>query len=76
MGQFLLLIAIIALTLASIAYAAERGAERLGGKRPTLQLLPGDIAYKSPSGNVHVYVPITTSIVLSIVLTLVLRWLS
>lgn len=76
MAEFLTLIVIIAATLALVAYLAERGAERLGGKRPTLQLLPGDIAYKSPSGNVHVYVPITTSIVLSIVLTVVLRYLS
>ncbi len=39
-----------------------------------LSLLPGDIKYKSPSGNFQFYFPLTTSIVLSIVLTLVLRF--
>lgn len=39
-----------------------------------LSLLPGDIKYKSPSGNFQFYFPLTTSIVLSIVLTLVLRY--
>jgi len=39
-----------------------------------LSLLPGDIKYESPSGNFRFYFPITTSIVISIVLTLVL-WL-
>lgn len=39
---------------------------------PGLRLLPGDIDYKNPSGNVRVYFPITTSIVVSIVLSLVL----
>lgn len=37
-----------------------------------LSLLPGDIKYKSPSGRFQFYFPLTTSIVLSIVLTLVL----
>ena len=39
-----------------------------------LSLLPGDIKYESPSGNFRFYFPITTSILISIVLTLVL-WL-
>jgi len=39
-----------------------------------LSLLPGDIKHESPSGNFRFYFPITTSIVISIVLTLVL-WL-
>jgi hypothetical protein len=39
-----------------------------------LSLLPGDIKYESPRGNFRFYFPITTSIVISIVLTLVL-WL-
>jgi len=43
----------------------------ISGKK--LSLLPGDIKYKSPSGNFQFYFPLTTSIVLSIVLTLVLR---
>src|SRR5215471_15598853 len=36
---------------------------------PGLSFLPGDIKYESPGGNVQVYFPIVTSIVLSVVLT-------
>lgn len=36
--------------------------------------LPGDVTWRSKSGNATVYFPIVTSIVLSVVLTLVL-WL-
>jgi len=43
---------------------------------PGLSLLPGDIKYESPNGNIRVYFPIVTSIVLSIVLTLILRLFS
>jgi hypothetical protein len=43
-------------------------------RRALLSLLPGDIKYESPSGNFRFYFPITNSIVISIVLTLVL-WL-
>jgi len=39
--------------------------------RPSL--LPKDIKYESPNGNVRVYFPIVTSIILSVVLTLILR---
>ena len=38
---------------------------------PGFSFLPGDIKYESPSGNVRVYFPIVTSIVLSVVLTLI-----
>ena len=37
-----------------------------------LSLLPGDIKYESPGGRFVFYFPITTSIVVSIILTLVL----
>jgi hypothetical protein len=37
-----------------------------------LSLLPGDIKYESPRGGFTFYFPITTSIVVSIILTLVL----
>ena len=40
---------------------------------PGLSFLPGDIKYESPGGNIRVYFPIVTSIVLSVVLTLILR---
>ena len=36
--------------------------------------LPGDIKYESPKGNVRIYFPIVTSIVLSILFTLILRF--
>jgi hypothetical protein len=39
---------------------------------PRFSFLPGDIKYESPGGNVRVYFPIVTSIVLSVVLTLTL----
>jgi len=45
-----------------------------GGKIPFLGRLPGDIQIQR--GNWSVYFPLTTSIVLSIVLTLVLALLS
>jgi hypothetical protein len=35
--------------------------------------LPGDIKYESPNGNVRIYFPIVTAILLSLVFTLVLR---
>jgi Protein of unknown function (DUF2905) len=41
-----------------------------------LQMLPSDIKYESPSGNVRFYFPITSSIVLSIILSLALRFFS
>lgn len=77
MGAILTTAAILALTLAVIGYIA--GQRTGGGKElraQPLQLLPGDIKYESPSGNVRVYFPIATSIVLSIVLSLVMRLFS
>lgn len=76
MQTFLVTTAVVALTLAGIGYIAERRARQNAHRRPGLQLLPGDIKYESPNGNVRVYFPITTSIVLSIVLTVLLRWLA
>ncbi len=61
--------------LALVGLLADKRAE--GGDKtvtPGLRLLPGDIDYKSPSGNFRVYFPITTSIIVSIVLSLVM-WL-
>ena len=40
---------------------------------PGLSLLPCDIKYESPNGNVRIHFPIVTSIALSVVLTLILR---
>jgi hypothetical protein len=36
-------------------------------------LLPGDVKYESSKGNVRIYFPIVTAIVLSILFTLILR---
>jgi hypothetical protein len=38
--------------------------------------LPGDIKYESPKGNVRIYFPVVTSIVLSVLFTLILRFVS
>jgi Protein of unknown function (DUF2905) len=77
MTTLLLTFGIILFTLGAIAYFSEQ--QRGGGnerKTPGYALLPGDIQYQSPSGNFRFYFPITTSIVLSIVLTLLLRLFS
>ena len=40
---------------------------------PRFSFLPGDIKYEGPGGNIRVYFPIVTSIVLSVAFTLILR---
>ena len=45
----------------------------LGGRVPFLGRLPGDISFRS--GNVQVFVPLVTCLLLSVVLTLVLNLL-
>jgi len=73
---FIVTAAVITLSLSAIAYLAGY-IERGGGKQSTkLSLLPGDISWQNQSGNVRVYFPITTSIVVSLVLTLLLRLFS
>ncbi|MEQ1717192.1 MAG: DUF2905 domain-containing protein [Hyphomicrobium sp.] len=67
---------IILLTLSGIAYVAGRGRGDDEARPASLTLLPGDISYENKSGNVKVYFPITTSIVLSIVLTILMRFFS
>ena len=77
MDTFLKIFIVVVLALAFIGCLADR---RAAAKRPDvtpgLSLLPGDIEYESPNGNVRVYFPIVTSINLSIVLTLILRLFS
>jgi DUF2905 family protein len=41
---------------------------------PGESFLPGDIEYQSPNGNVRIYFPIVTSVVLSVLFTLILRF--
>jgi DUF2905 family protein len=38
-------------------------------------LLPGDIKYESANGNVRIYFPVVTSIALSVLFTLILRFI-
>jgi hypothetical protein len=74
---FLKIFIIVVLALAFIGWFADR---RAAAKRPDvtpgLSLLPGDIKYESPNGNVRVYFPIVTSIILSVVLTVIPRLFS
>lgn len=66
---------IVLVTLAALGLIT--GWRNSGGDRAAgLQLLPGDFKYESPSGNVRIYFPIATSIVLSIVLSLILGLMS
>ena len=74
MATFLITAAVVMLTLGLVSYFSSRSADQPPHDRHMLSLLPGDIKYESPSGNFRFYFPITTSIVISIVLTLVL-WL-
>ena len=62
------------LTLGLVSYFSSKRANKPPQAGHMLSLLPGDIKYESPSGKFRFYFPITTSIVISIVLTLVL-WL-
>lgn len=43
----------------------------LGGRIPWLGKLPGDLSWRGD--NVHVFIPITTSILISVVLTVVVN---
>ena len=70
MGTLILTAIIVLLTLSAIAYVAGRGSNEDAQSSKSLTLLPGDISWQNESGNVRVYFPITTSIVVSIVLTL------
>jgi Protein of unknown function (DUF2905) len=77
MDTFLKIFIVVVLGLAFIGWLADRRAvTKRSDVTPGLSLLPGDIKYESPNGNVRVYFPIVTSIVLSVVLTLILRFFS
>ena len=76
MTVFLLTTVIIMLALGLVSYVSSMR-NHTNDESSALSLLPGDIKYESPSGNFRFYFPITTSIVISIILTLVfyfLRW--
>ena len=73
MDTFFVIFIVTLLALAVIGWLADR---RAAAQKPGLSFLPGDIKYESPNGNVRVYFPVVTSIVLSVVLTLILRLFS
>jgi Protein of unknown function (DUF2905) len=77
MVTFLKIFIVVVLVLACIGWLADRrAAANKPDVTPGLSFLPGDIKYESPNGNVRVYFPIVTSIVLSVLLTLILRFFS
>ena len=77
MSTFLAVFIGVALALALVGWLADRRADAPKSTvTPGLSLLPGDFKYESPNGNVRIYFPIATSIVLSIVVTLILRFFS
>jgi hypothetical protein len=59
-----------------IAGSAIANENPTGTVPPGQSFLPGDIKYESPKGNVRIYFPIVTSIMLSILFTLLLRFIS
>jgi Protein of unknown function (DUF2905) len=74
MTTFLKIFIVVLLALAFVGWLADRrAATNRPDVTPGLSFLPGDIKYESRNGNVRVYFPIVTSIVLSVVLTLILR---
>jgi Protein of unknown function (DUF2905) len=74
MATFLIIFIVVLLALAFVGWVADRrAAANRPDVTPGLSFLPGDIKYESRSGNVRVYFPIVTSIVLSVVLTPILR---
>jgi hypothetical protein len=75
MIAFLKILIDVLLALAFVGWLADRpAAANRPDVTPGLSFLPGDIKYQNPAGNVRVYFPIVTSIVLSVVLTLILRF--
>lgn len=59
-----------------MSYVSSKRTNHASTEASALSLLPGDIKYESPSGKFRFYFPIMTSIVLRIILTLVIRFLS
>ena len=77
MGTFLKIFIALVIALAFIGWLADRrAAANKPNVTPGLSFLPGDIKYQSPNGNVRIYFPIVTSIVLSVLLTLILSFFS
>jgi Protein of unknown function (DUF2905) len=65
MATFLKIFIVLVLALAFIGWLADRrAAANRPDVTPALSFLPGDMKYDSPNGNVGIYFPIVTSIVL------------
>jgi Protein of unknown function (DUF2905) len=77
MPFFILTTLAILAGLMLIGFLADKRAES-GDKSvtPGLTMLPGDIKWENQSGNVKVYFPVMSSIVLSIILSLAMRFFS
>ena len=75
MTTFLLMTGIIMLALGVVSYVSRKRPGHTSDGASALSLLPGDIKYESPSGKFVFHFPITTSIVVSIILSLVLYFL-
>ena len=76
MDTFIKIFIVVLIALVFISWLADRHATAGGDVTPGLSFLPGDFKYESPNGNVRIYFPIVTSIVLSVLLTLILRFFS
>ena len=77
MGTFLKIFIALVIVLAFIGWLADRrAAANKPNVTPGLSFLPGDIKYQSPNGNVRIYFPIVTSIVVPVLLALILRFFS
>jgi len=72
MVTFLVTTIIVMLALGLVAFVSSKRSNVETNRTSALSLLPGDIKYESPGGGFTFYFPITTSIVVSIVLSLVL----
>ena len=72
MITFLITTGVIILALGLVSYVSSKRTTYTSDEASALSLLPGDIKYESPSGKFRFYFPITTSIVISIILSLVL----
>src|SRR5215469_397597 len=55
--------------------SANANENPIGTVPPGESFLPGDIKYESPDGNVRIYFPIVTAVLLSILFTLILRFI-
>ena len=55
--------------------SANANENPIGTVPPGGSFLPGDIRYESSSGNVRIYFPVVTAIILSVLFTLILRFI-